>query len=262
MISRSTGRDGPPVSVTRGAVSRPGRRLPGWRAVLAVVAHPDDETFGLGAIADSFTTAGAAVHVLCFTHGEASTLNANDAVLHQARQQELRQAAAELGVATITLLDYPDGHLAEVPPGELSGQVARLAVRSGAGGLLVFDDTGITSHPDHQAATRAAVSAALAASLPVLAWTLPDAVADRLRAETGAPFAGQPPGRVNLCVRVDRGRQRRAALMHASQISPGAVLWRRLQLQGDCEHLRWLHQPGTASPVQAGTVPGIPARRG
>ena len=31
-----------------------------------------------------------------------------------------------------------------------------------------------------------------------------------------------------------------AALMHASQISPAAVLWRRLQLQGGCEHLRWL----------------------
>ena len=262
MISRSTGRDGPPVSVTGGAVSRPGQRLPGWREVLAVVAHPDDETFGLGAIADSFTTGGAAVHVLCFTHGEASTLNENHAALHQARQQELRQAAAELGVATVTLLDYPDGYLADVTPAELSGQVARLAVRSGAEGLLVFDDTGITSHPDHQAATRAAMSAALAASLPVLAWTLPDAVADRLRAETGHAFTGQPPGRVDLCVRVGRARQRRAALLHASQISPGAVLWRRLQLQGDCEHLRWLHRPGAASPVQAGAAPEVVAGRG
>ncbi len=31
--------------------------------------------------------------------------------------------------------------------------------------------------------------------------------------------------------------------MHASQISPTAVLWRRLQLQGDREHLRWLQPP-------------------
>ena len=41
-------------------------------------------------------------------------------------------------------------------------------------------------------------------------------------------------------VRIDRARRRRAALLHASQISPAAVLWRRLQLQGDCEHLRWI----------------------
>ena len=139
---------------------RPGRRLPGWRQALVVVAHPDDETFGLGAIADSLAAGGAAVHVLCFTHGEASTLNENHAELSQARDPELRQAAAELGVATVTLLDYPDGHLAGGTPGELSGQVARLAARYGAEGLLVFDDTGITGHPDHQAATRAAMRAA------------------------------------------------------------------------------------------------------
>jgi hypothetical protein len=92
--------------------------------------------------------------------------------------------------------------------------------------------------------------AARAGTLPVLAWALPDTVADLLRQETGEAFEGQPPGRIDLCIRVDRARQRRAALMHASQISPAAVLWRRLQLQGDCEHLRWLLPPGGRSPAQ------------
>ncbi|HTT55137.1 MAG TPA: PIG-L deacetylase family protein [Streptosporangiaceae bacterium] len=222
---------------------RPGHLLPPWRLVLAVVAHPDDETFGLGAVAGRFAEAGASVHVLCFTHGEASTLNHHDAELHQERAGELRRAAAELGLSGVTLLDYADGHLAEAPVGELSARVARLAASLAADGLLVFDETGITGHPDHQAATRAARLAATAAGLPVLAWALPEPVAGQLRAETGAAFAGQPAGRIDLCVRVDRARQRRAALLHASQISPGAVLWRRLQLQGDCEHLRWL-SPG------------------
>ena len=49
--------------------------LPAWAAVLAVIAHPDDESFGLGAIIDRMTSGGAAVHVLCYTRGEASTLN-------------------------------------------------------------------------------------------------------------------------------------------------------------------------------------------
>ena len=91
------------------------------------------------------------------------------------------------------------------------------------------------------------------AGLPVLAWALPEAVAGRLMAETGQDFAGEPPGRMDLCVRVSRNRQRRAALLHASQISPGAVLWRRLQLQGDCEYLRWLvppRNPGEAVPAE------------
>jgi hypothetical protein len=52
---------------------------------------------------------------------------------------------------------------------------------------------------------------------------------------------------VELCVRVGRSRQRHAAL-HASQVSPGAVRGRRLQLQGECEHLRWLVPPVAATP--------------
>ena len=231
-----------------GQLTRPGHGLPLWRRVLVVVAHPDDETFGLGAIAGRFAGAGASVHVLCFTHGEASTLNNNDAELHQERAAELHQAADELGLAGVTLLGYPDGHLAGLPAGELSAHVTRLAASLSADGLLVFDETGVTGHPDHRAATRAAQRAAATAGLPVLAWVLPEPVAGQLRAETGAAFAGQPPDRIDLCVRVDRTRQRRAALLHASQISPTAVLWRRLQLQGECEHLRWLVPAGGPVP--------------
>jgi len=217
-----------------------GRALPAWRSVLAVVAHPDDESFGLGAVIDAMTSAGATVHILCFTRGEASTLNERDADLSAARAEELRHASAELGVASCALRDYPDGSLAAVPRAELETHVTALAARHGADGFLVFDDTGITGHRDHQAATAAAVGAARTAGLPVLAWVLPAAIASRLAAETGTPFAGRPADQVDICVRVDRARQRRAAWRHASQISPAAVLWRRLQLQGDCEHLRWI----------------------
>jgi hypothetical protein len=102
MITRDAGRSGTRAAMTEGAMPRPGRLLPAWRQALAVVAHPDDETFGLGAVADCFSAGGTAVHVLCFTHGEASTLNENHAELRQARARELRQAAAELGVVTVT----------------------------------------------------------------------------------------------------------------------------------------------------------------
>jgi LmbE family N-acetylglucosaminyl deacetylase len=223
--------------------ARTGRRLPAWPSVLAVVAHPDDESFGLGAIIAALATAGAAVHVLCYTRGEASTINETRAHLRSVREEELRQAGAELGVASVTLLDYPDGGLAGIAPAELAAKAAAAAAGHGASGLLVFDDTGITGHPDHQAATAAAVLAARQAGLPVLAWALPDTVAARLSTETGQHFAGQSPDMIDMCVRVSRDRQRRAARLHASQISPAAVLWRRLQLQGECEHLRWLVRP-------------------
>lgn len=234
-----------------GPVMSPGRPLspllPAWKRPLAVVAHPDDETFGLGAIISQMAAAGARVHVLCYTHGEASTLNENHTDLLRQREHELRAAAAELGAAGITLLGYSDGGLAEQPLPALAAQVTGLAVRHRIDGLLAFDDTGITGHPDHRAATAAAMRAGTALTLPVLAWALPANVAGMLRAETGQPFAGQPPGVLDFQMPVDRACQRRAAWLHTSQISPAAVVWRRLELQGDTEHLRWLlPPPGTA----------------
>lgn len=225
------------------AAGEPRGLLPAWSAVLAVVAHPDDESFGLGAIIDRLTSAGVAVHVLCYTRGEASTLNQTGDDLLRQRSRELRRAGAALGVATVALLDYPDGRLATVPPGELAAHVTALAARHRPGGLLVFDDSGVTGHPDHRSATRAAVLAAGPLRLPVLAWALPAGIAGRLRAETSQPFAGQPAGRLDFAIQVSRTRQRQAALLHTSQISPGAPLWRRLDLQGDVEHLRWLLPP-------------------
>jgi len=94
----------------------------------------------------------------------------------------------------------------------------------------------------------------------VLGWALPAGVAGRLRAETGQPFAGQPPGRLDFAVRVGRARQRQAALLHASQLSPASPLWRRLELQGDVEHLRWLVRPAGAAgagwPTRSASGPG------
>src|SRR6266566_525795 len=107
-------------AVTGRVMYRPGRVLPGWATVLAVVAHPDDETFGLGAVLGALTADGAVVHLLCYTRGEASTLNESGASLRQARAEELRQASSALGVATVTLLDYPG------PPGQhVAGRAGR-----------------------------------------------------------------------------------------------------------------------------------------
>lgn len=64
------------VSRSAGSVTgRAGTTAPAWPSALVVTAHPDDESFGLGAVIDLFTSAGAAVHILCYTHGGASTLN-------------------------------------------------------------------------------------------------------------------------------------------------------------------------------------------
>lgn len=217
--------------------------LPDWTSVLAVVAHPDDESFGLGAVLTRFVERGAAVHVLCLTRGEASTLHGVPGDLHRLRADELAAAARELGLASTSLLAHADGHLSEIPAGHLADDVAAAVAQHSPDGLVTFDASGVTGHPDHAAATHAAVLAGQASGLPVLGWTLPGDVAAALRGEYGAPFSGHGADEVDVVVGVDRARQLRAVMCHASQAVPGSVLWRRLALLGAREHLRWQAAP-------------------
>ena len=220
-----------------------GTTLPDWRRLLVVVAHPDDESFGLGAILDAFSGRGAQVNVLCLTEGEASTLGA-EADLVEIRRDELAAASRVLGVARTVLLHHPDGELGTTCRPLLSGEVVDEVSTCHADGLLVFDDSGVTGHPDHAAATAAALRAAEVLDLPVLAWTLPQAVADQLNDElASAAFSGCPPERIDLVIAVDRTHQIAASRAHRTQAVPTSPLWRRLELLGSNEHLRWLRRP-------------------
>ena len=218
---------------------RQGTTLPAWTSVLAVIAHPDDESFGLGAVLDAFGRAGAGLSVLCLTRGEASTIHGVAGDLTTLRAAELREAARLLGADTAILREHPDGALERVVDA-LAAEVAETAKQVGAQGLLVFDPSGVSGHPDHAAATSAALRAADALGLPVLGWTLPIEVTGQLNEEFGAGFVGHDVEAIDLVVPVDRERQRLASLAHASQAVPSSVLWRRLELLGDAEHLRWL----------------------
>jgi LmbE family N-acetylglucosaminyl deacetylase len=122
----------------------------------------------------------------------------------------------------------------------LAAEVVAAADSAHADGLLVFDTAGVTGHPDHMAATAAGLLAAEMLNLPVLGWTLPEAVAAQLNLELGAGFIGHQDEEIDLRVIVDRTRQRLASHAHVSQALPSSVLWRRLELLGDTERLRWL----------------------
>ncbi len=217
--------------------------LPTPASVLAVCAHPDDESFGLGAVLSAFADGGVRTSVLCLTHGEASTLGVDGCDLHRVRADELGEAAGVLGVDRVRLLGYADGRVSEEPLDRLSAAVGEAMEEVGADLLLVFDEGGITGHPDHVRATDAALAAAGGTGVPVLAWTLHADVAGRLRDEFAAGFVGRPDGEIHLSVDVDRSRQHRAIRCHGSQATDNPVLWRRLELQGDLEHLRWLAPP-------------------
>ena len=217
--------------------------LPGWARVLVVVAHPDDESFGLGAAISAFTSAGAIVDVLCLTRGEASTLQGVEGDLPTIREHELRAAADALGARNVDLRDLPDGGLAGLDPAVPDSEVERAVAATRPDGILTFDTTGISGHPDHVAATDAAVRVAARRELPVLAWTLPEEICAQLDDDGHPGFLGRPMSEIDLILTVDRAAQRAAVGCHPSQAVPGSVLWRRLELQGDTEHLRWLRRP-------------------
>ena len=228
----AAGRHAGPI---RGRVSRvvsdpaPGDHLPLWRSVLAVVAHPDDESFGLGAVLAGFVDAGAAASVLCFTHGESSTLHGVQGDLASVRAAELADAAQMLGVEPARLVDYPDGALSEVDVNDLAAHVVDLAAEVGAEGLLVFDIDGVTGHLDHATATLAALAAADVCGLAVLGGTVPKAVAAAHNDEYREAGTGHKTGDTDSVETRDRNRQRGAVAGHKSQETQGGKRGRRLE---------------------------------
>jgi LmbE family N-acetylglucosaminyl deacetylase len=207
--------------------------IPGATATdaLVVVAHPDDESFGLGAVLSALGGAGVAIRVLCLTHGEASTLGST-VNLAEVRVCELRAAAAVLGVGEVELLDYADGGLADVPGDELDREVEE---RLGEADLLVvFEPGGVTGHPDHQAATAAAIRVAARHGVSVLEWGVSPEVGGMLNDELATAFVAAEGSDLE----VDRSAQLDAILCHASQAHDNPVLWRRLAFQGSRERLR------------------------
>jgi LmbE family N-acetylglucosaminyl deacetylase len=228
-----------PDNSSPGLAVGPLHRMPAWREVLAVVAHPDDESFGLGAILASFVAAGSQVSLLCLTHGEASTLHGVEGDLGSIRAQELSDAAAALGIARVRLAGFPDGDLSGVDLEVLVAEIADFAGGARTDGIVTFDRGGVTGHPDHRRATDATIAFASRVGIPVLGWALPHVVASKLNVEFDADFSGFIPSAIDFRVPVDRERQRTAIALHRSQAVPGQSLWRRLELTGAYEHARW-----------------------
>ncbi len=207
------------------------------RSALAVVAHPDDESFGLGGVLGWLAGVGVETRVLCLSHGEASTLgHAED--LAATRSAELACAAGALGVSNVRLLDLPDGCLADV-----AGEDLDSAVEANLGPtdlVVVFEPGGVTGHPDHRAATAAAERVARQRGLPVIEWGVAGEVAEALNAEFGTAFTAI----AGTDIVVDRSVQWRAIECHGTQLAGNAVVVRRLALQGERDRVRGVRPDG------------------
>lgn len=141
------------------------------RTLLVLVAHPDDETFGCGALIASAARSGVRVVVCCASRGERGEDISGRYVLPDllgaAREAELTAAAAILGVDRVEVLGLADsGWDGDPEPGSIAAEGARLESaiadvinRYRPQVVVTLDPTGSDGHRDHAAVGRAATAA-------------------------------------------------------------------------------------------------------
>lgn len=153
------------------------------RRLLAVFAHPDDESFGAGGTLALYARRGAEVHLVCATRGEVGEAPSGMkgfSSIGEMRESELRCAAEILGLAGVHFLGYRDSGMPGSPdnahPQALAAAPLPEVARAAAGFIrrlrpqvvITFDPIGGYRHPDHIAAHRATVEAFRMAADPAV----------------------------------------------------------------------------------------------
>lgn len=207
------------------------------KMLLAVFAHPDDESLLAGGMLAAAASAGADVIIVSASRGEAGP-NLGGVDRGALRQRELEQAASILGARTSVCLGFPDGSLSDDVPG-LADRVADLCTDWRPDFVITFASDGWYWHPDHLAVAEAVRSAvrrqAPATSIYSTTWPrhrmtrLVRAAHDRglgtgLWGLSPAAF-GSPPSEIDVVLDVTAFTRRKltAIAAHESQVEHGAL---------------------------------------
>jgi N-acetyl-1-D-myo-inositol-2-amino-2-deoxy-alpha-D-glucopyranoside deacetylase len=145
------------------------------KIILAVLAHPDDESFGMGGTLALYASRGVDVHLVCATRGEVGEVSPDlmqgFESIAKLRESELRCAAAILGLKAVHFLDYRDSGmpgspdnfhpqaLAAQPLDEVAANVVCYIRTLKPQVVLTFDPIGGYRHPDHISIQKATVRA-------------------------------------------------------------------------------------------------------
>ncbi len=135
------------------------------KKILAVLAHPDDESFGLGGTLALYAKRGYETYYVCATRGEAGTVDPEflngfkDTA--EMRTNELMRAAKELGLKEVHFLGYRDSGMpgmeankhpdAQInhPVEVVAGKVVKHIREIKPDIVITFDPIGGYKHPDH-----------------------------------------------------------------------------------------------------------------
>ncbi len=135
------------------------------KVLLAVLAHPDDETFGIGGTLAKYAQEGNDVYLICGTRGEVGEMEEKYMEgFHDPadrREFELRCASKQLGIKEVIFLNYRDsgmpGSIHNQHPNSLwansADEIAEKIIveinRIQPQVIITFDPIGGYHHPDH-----------------------------------------------------------------------------------------------------------------
>ena len=145
---------------------------------MAVLAHPDDESLGVGGTLAKYASEGVDVFLLTATRGDGGRYRGHrqddrrhpgPAALGSIRETELRAAASVLGVREVSLLDYHDQHLDRAKPRDAIADIVGHLRRIRPDVVVTFGPDGAYGHPDHIAISQFTTAATVAAADPSFA---------------------------------------------------------------------------------------------
>ena len=178
--------------------------------VLTILAHPDDESFGLAGTLATLTDRGVGVTLVCATRGEVGEILVEGIAttdnLGELRERELREAMAIVGVRDIRFLGYRDSGMAGTdenadPRAFVNADhdavvtaLVEIIDELKPDAVTTFGPDGIYGHPDHIKAHEVAAAAVHRAAENGL-WETPAlyfAAASRERIREFAKYPGSP----------------------------------------------------------------------
>lgn len=122
---------------------------------LFIFPHPDDESFGPAPLLWKLCREGNKVHLLTLTRGEATKqrerLGITKSEMGRIRSEEMQCVAKVLKLASLEILDFPDGTLATTDPIPLEEAIAAHIRRVRPDVVVTYAVHGISGHPDHLA---------------------------------------------------------------------------------------------------------------
>jgi len=139
--------------------------------LMCVLAHPDDESLGMGGTLAKYAAEGVETYLVTATRGERGWFGDEKEypgleALGKIREAELLNAAQELGIREVNILDYIDGDLDQAHPAEAIAKIASHLKRIRPHVVITFDPNGAYGHPDHIAICQFTTAAVLAAADP------------------------------------------------------------------------------------------------